>query len=88
MGLIHALFVCFLFDYSFFKFVYLFQGGFLYYMFSNLTVFTALLSNSVHLACEGRKGVLEMVKHIGKSAETFILVIVHLLLFGYGIFAM
>lgn len=57
-------------------------------MFPNLTVFSALLSNSIHLALEGRKGVLEMVKHIVKNVETLILTIVHMLLFGFGIFAM
>ncbi|KAI6189523.1 hypothetical protein M3Y97_00017800 [Aphelenchoides bicaudatus] len=56
-------------------------GGFIYQMFSNLTVFTALFSNSIHLALEGRKSVLEMVKHIATSAETLMLVVVHLLLF-------
>jgi hypothetical protein len=68
--------------------VHSFLGGFLYYMFPKLTVFTALLSNATHLAMEGRKGVWEMLRHICTNAETLILVVVHFLFFGYGIFSM
>ncbi|KAI6213897.1 hypothetical protein M3Y94_00205500 [Aphelenchoides besseyi] len=65
--------------------VHSFMGGLIYYTFANLTVFSALLSNSVHLAMEGRKGVLELFKQILTNVETLTLVLVHLFLFGYGI---
>ncbi|KAI6186944.1 hypothetical protein M3Y98_00188300 [Aphelenchoides besseyi] len=65
--------------------IHSFMGGLIYYTFANLTVFSALLSNSVHLAMEGRKGVFELFKQILTNVETLTLVLVHLFLFGYGI---
>ncbi|KAI6198384.1 hypothetical protein M3Y99_01876800 [Aphelenchoides fujianensis] len=68
--------------------VHSFMGGFIYVTFANLTVFSALLSNAIHLALEGHKGVLELFKQIFTHVETMTLVLVHLFLFGYGILAL
>ncbi|CAD5230074.1 unnamed protein product [Bursaphelenchus xylophilus] len=64
------------------------MSGLLYYSFAHLTVFAALVSNAVHLATEGRKGILALLKTLLTSSERLLIVIVDIGIFGFGVFAL
>ncbi|CAD5226404.1 unnamed protein product [Bursaphelenchus okinawaensis] len=64
------------------------MAGLLYYSFAHIVVFMALVSNAVHLASEGRKGVLELLKIIFTSAERILTIGTDMGLFGFGVFAL
>lgn len=49
---------------------------------------TSLAFNAIHLALESRRTVTEMFKTVLSSAEHLSVVVVHMLLFGFGIVSM
>ena len=49
---------------------------------------TSLAFNAIHLALESRRTVKEMFKAVLTSAEHLSVVLVHMLLFGFGIVSM